>query len=100
MSRRTTSPAASSRWWRWRARVFILFLDAYHVGAISSRVISKPLVDTLDNLIGEDDLVGVMTPDMSALDVTFARKTTTVQGMLERYWWGERDLTLPKDPVE
>jgi VWFA-related protein len=83
-----------------RARVFILFLDAYHVGAISSRVISKPLVDTLDNLIGEDDLVGVMTPDMSALDVTFARKTTTVQGTLERYWWGERDLTLPKDPVE
>ena len=83
-----------------RARVFILFLDAYHVGAISSRAISKPLVDTLDNLIGEDDLVGVMTPDMSALDVTFARKTMTVQGMLERYWWGERDLTLPKDPVE
>ena len=83
-----------------RARVFVLFLDAYHVGAISSRVISKPLVDTLDNLIGEDDLVGVMTPDMSALDVTFARKTTTVQGILERYWWGERDLTLPKDPVE
>jgi len=83
-----------------RARVFVLFLDAYHVGGISSRAISKPLVDTLDNLIGEDDLVGVMTPDMSALDVTFARKTTTVKGILDRYWWGERDIALPKDPVE
>jgi VWFA-related protein len=83
-----------------RARVFVLFLDTYHVGPISSRIISKPLIDTLDKLIGQDDLVGVMTPDMSALDVTFARKTTTIAGILERYWWGERDLGLPKDPVE
>jgi VWFA-related protein len=83
-----------------RARVFVLFLDTYHVEPIYSRTIRKPLVDTLDRLIGADDLVGVMTPDMSALDVTFARRTTTIQGILDRYWWGERDLAVPKDPVE
>ena len=44
--------------------------------------IRKPLVDALDKVIGADDLVGVMTPEMSASDITFARKTTTIDGML------------------
>jgi VWFA-related protein len=83
-----------------RSRVFVLFLDAGHVGLASSRTIRKPLVDTLDDLIGADDLVGVMTSDMSASDVTFARKTTTIQGFLERYWWGNRDRLNSADPVE
>jgi len=83
-----------------RARVFVLFLDAAHVAPASSRTIRKPLVDALDDLIGPDDLVGVMTPDMSAADVTFARKTTTIQGILDRYWWGDRDRLKSEDPAE
>jgi len=52
-------------------------------------------------MIGEDDLVGVMTPEMSAGGITFARRTTTVEGMLSRYWyWGERDRLNSKDPEE
>jgi VWFA-related protein len=83
-----------------RARVFVLFLDIGHVSQVNSRVISGPLVNALDNLIGPDDLVGVMTPDMSAADVTFARKTTSIRSVLERSWWGENDLEAPKDPIE
>jgi VWFA-related protein len=83
-----------------RARVFVLFLDIGHVELGSSRVIRKPLVDALDGMIGQDDLIGVMTPEMSATNVTFARRTTTVQGILDRYWWGERDRLNPVDPVE
>ena len=83
-----------------RARVFVLFLDVGHVDQINSRIISGPLVRALDNLIGPDDLVGVMTPQMSAADVTFARKTTSIRAFLDREWWGERDLNSPKDPVE
>jgi VWFA-related protein len=83
-----------------RARVFVLFLDIGHVNQANSRIISGPLVNALDNLIGPDDLVGVMTPDMSAADVTFARKTMSIRSVLERSWWGESDLTSPKDPVE
>ena len=82
-----------------RARVFVLFLDAAHVGLASSRTIQKPLVDALDDLIGLDDLVGVMTSDMSSADVTFARKTISLQGMLER-WWGDRDRLASTDPIE
>src|SRR5260370_4961620 len=41
------------------------------------------------------------TPEMSARDVTFARKTTTIEGFLTRVWtWGDRDRTEPVDPVE
>lgn len=83
-----------------RARVFVLFLDYHHVELEASHNIRKPLVDALDRIIGADDLVGVMTPEMSASDITFARKTTTIDGFLTRYWyWGERDR-ISSDPVE
>src|SRR5437762_740390 len=84
-----------------RSRVFVLFLDIYHVGIEGSRNIRKPLVDALDRVIGVDDLVGVMTPEMSARDIAFARKTTTIEGMLTRHWyWGERGQLISKDPEE
>jgi VWFA-related protein len=84
-----------------RARLIILFLDTYHVEIEGSHNIRKPLVDALDKLIGPDDLVAVMTPEMSATDITFARKTTTIDGFLTRYWhWGERSRSIPADPVD
>jgi VWFA-related protein len=84
-----------------RGRLFVLFLDTYHVDVAGSRAIQKPLIDALNRMIAEDDLVGVMTPEMSANDVTFARKTTTIEGFLTRYWhWGERDRLNPPDPED
>ena len=84
-----------------RARVFVVFLDVYHVEVGGSHNIRKPLIDTLNRIIGQDDLVGVMTPEMSANDVAFARRTTTIEGMLTKYWtWGERDKISLKDPEE
>ena len=84
-----------------RARVFVVFLDTYHVDIGGSHNIRRPLIDALDRVIGPDDLVGVMTPEMSATDITFARKTTTIEGFLTRYWhWGERDRIVPPDPED
>jgi VWFA-related protein len=84
-----------------RARVFVLFLDIGHVSVAGSHNIRKPIVDSLDKVIGADDLVGLMTPEMSARDVAFGRKTTTIDGLLTRYWhWGERDRLNPVDPQE
>jgi VWFA-related protein len=84
-----------------RARVFVLFLDVNHVSIEGSNRIRKPLVDALDRLIGPDDLVAVMTPDMAARDIAFARKTTTIDGILTRYWyWGQRDRLNSIDPQE
>jgi VWFA-related protein len=81
-----------------RARLFVLFLDTYHVDVAASHNIRRPLVEALDRVIGQDDLVGVMTPEMSARDVTFARRTTSIDGFLTRHWhWGERDRLTPPD---
>jgi VWFA-related protein len=84
-----------------RARVLVLFLDLYHVDVAASHNIRKPLVDALDRVIGADDMVGVMTPEMSPTDIAFARKTTTIEGFLEKYWhWGERDRSISTDPED
>ena len=84
-----------------RARVFILFLDYYHVDVGGSSNMREKLVDALDRFLGPEDLFAVMTPEMSARDLSFARKTTTTRGMLEKYWtWGERDQLIAKDPQD
>jgi VWFA-related protein len=84
-----------------RARVFVLFLDPAHVEVDGSARIRKPLVEALDKFLGVDDLIGVMTPEMSPNDLTFSRKTTSIETMLTRYWyWGERDRLNPSDPAE
>ncbi len=83
-----------------RARVFVIFLDYYHVDVAGSRNMRDTLVNALDRFLGPEDLFAVMTPEMSARDLSFARKTTTTRGMLEKYWtWGERDQLIPRDPA-
>jgi VWFA-related protein len=84
-----------------RARVFVLFLDTYHVGNEGSHRIRTPLIRLLNRAIGPDDLVGVMTPEMSAANLTLARRTTTIEGFLTKDWtWGRRfDITFV-DPIE
>jgi VWFA-related protein len=83
-----------------RARVFVLFLDIKHVEGDASRRIARPLVNALNRLIGPDDYVAAMTPGMSARDITFARRRTSIESVLSREWWGERDRTNFSDPVE
>ncbi len=84
-----------------RARVFVLFLDVYHVELGASHNIRQQLVRALDRLIGPDDLIAVMTPEMSATDLAFGRKTTSIEGMLTRFWhWGERGRLIATDPED
>ncbi len=84
-----------------RARVFVVFLDTAHVSIDDSHKIRQPLVDALNTLIGPDDVFAVMTPEMSARDIVFARKTTSIERMLARYWtWGERNEPVGRDPQE
>src|SRR6478736_2906591 len=48
------------------ARLFTLFFDRFFVQLEGSYHAQKPIIDTLDKVIGPDDMVGVMTPEMSA----------------------------------
>ena len=84
-----------------RARVFVLFLDVYHVELEAAHNVREQLTKALDRLIGPDDLIAVMTPEMSATDLAFGRKTTTVEGMLTRFWdWSERGRLIAVDPKD
>ena len=47
------------------ARVFTLFFDRWQVSLSGSYRAQKPIIETLDRVIGPDDLIGVMTPEMS-----------------------------------
>jgi VWFA-related protein len=84
-----------------RSRIFIVFLDTYHTEISGSHRMRSVLVNMLDRLIGPDDLFGVMTPEMSAAEVTLSRKTVTTEAMLSKYWyWGRRDRITDRDPEE
>lgn len=84
-----------------RGRVFVLFLDTYHTSVAGSQRMRTALNTLLDRILGPDDLVGVMTPDMSSRDVTFARRTDTIASMLSNDWmWGRRDRPTQLDPEE
>jgi VWFA-related protein len=84
-----------------RGRLFVIFLDTYHIDYGGSHRVQRPLVNLLNRIIGPDDMFAVMTPDMSAADITFARKTGTVAGYLSKYWfWGQRERLYPDDPSE
>ena len=58
-----------------RNRVFVIFLDGPHVTVAGSHAIAEPLIRLINRILGPDDLVGVMTPDMSASEVVLARRT-------------------------
>src|SRR5262245_25367129 len=46
------------------ARLFTLFFDTLHVSLSGSYHAQNAVVGTLDKVIGQDDLVGAMTPEM------------------------------------
>jgi VWFA-related protein len=83
-----------------RRRVFVLFLDNQHVGVEGSHAIKEPLIELMTRIMGDDDLVGVMTPDMSPSHLTFGRRTEVIErGLRENWPWGRR-TTLMLDERE
>ena len=84
-----------------RARVFVLFLDTYHVGQASAVNIRRPLINMLNRLAGPEDLIALMTPDMAASDITFTRRTDRIADLIDRAgFWGQRNELIKKDPID
>lgn len=84
-----------------QARLFVLFMDVWHVQREGSFRAQAPLTRLLDRTIGQDDLVGVMHPDMAARSMAFGRRMDTVAGLLKNHWyWGERGTVVTSDPRE
>jgi VWFA-related protein len=83
------------------ARVFTLYFDNLRVSLPGSYHAQKPIIETLDKVIGPDDMVGVMTPQMSPSSITYSRRTSSIERMVTDTWtWGKRDSMIPQSPQE
>src|SRR5688500_15866616 len=84
-----------------RARVLVIFVDTYHTTIEGSANMRLPLVRFLDRLLGPDDLVALMTPEMAATDISFGRKDAAISNIMQSDWaWGRRGRVADEDPKE
>ena len=75
--------------------MFVIFLDTGNVGIPGAHDINGPIKELLTRLLGPDDLIGLMTPDMSPDQITFARKTQAIeQGLTENWAWGRKGTLI------
>ena len=70
-------------------RVFVLYLDAFHVDFSGSHAVRVPITDLLNRMMGPQDLFGVMTPYLGIKDLLLGQSTLSIQEQLEKYpYWG------------
>jgi VWFA-related protein len=69
-----------------RRRVFVIFLDDYHIARESARFVRAPLVEFLERTIGPSDLFAAMTPDISVRDLVFGQRLETIEAALADFW--------------
>ena len=75
-----------------RRRVFVVFLDTYHVTRAGSMVVREALQTFLKSALGADDLVAYMTPNMSGGDISFSSSTDPLLAYLDANpQWGLAD---------
>lgn len=80
-----------------RYRVFVLYLDAFHVSFDGSHRTSLPIVDFLNRMIGPRDLFGVLTPAQSVDNLLLGQLTQTIQQQLTDHRdWGIADRYEPQ----
>ena len=83
------------------SRLFTLFFDRFHVTVGGAYHANKPIVQTLDRVIGQDDMVGVMTPEMSPNSITYSRRTINIERFVTDTWaWGIKDRVATFSPQE
>ncbi len=83
------------------ARLFTVFFDRFHVSVAGSYRANKPIVEALDKIIGADDMVGVMTPEMSPTAIIYSRRTSSIERMITDNWaWGIKDQVAQRSPRE
>jgi VWFA-related protein len=76
------------------SRVFVLYLDTYHLpGLLNEGVNQYPARDAvrtwMRSLLGEDDIVGFLTPELDAETMTFTRRTSAIDDFLRERWMRE-----------
>src|SRR5262245_19513795 len=74
------------------ARLFTLFFDTFHVSLTGSYRAQAPVVTMLDKVVGQDDLIGAMTPEMSPINIVYGHRRSSIEQFVKETWtWGQRD---------
>lgn len=81
-----------------RRRVFVLFVDTWHSQIGSSMAARKAFKSFIERLVGPDDLMAGMTPEMSPEALAFGSRTEALDSFLDSVW-GRRD-SIVQDPEE
>jgi VWFA-related protein len=72
-------------------RVFVLYLDAFHVDFAGSHRVSAPIGELLNRMMGPQDLFGVLTPAQTVKDLLLGQLTQTIEEQLATSNWGLAD---------
>ncbi len=84
-----------------RNRVFLLYIDRYHLHLGGSFNARRAIVDLLNRVLAPNDLFAVLTTGVPANILAFGRRTDTIEDQLNQYWWelAERGSNR-RDPEE
>ena len=82
------------------ARSFVVFLDTPHMRFEGARNVRVALVRFLDRLLDDDDVIGVMTPDIAPGDIEFGPKATLMPRIMQDETLWERARVGARDPKE
>ncbi len=85
-----------------RNRVFVIYLDLYHVEPRGGVLTGPPLVEFLRQFIGPADLFTVLTPLQYVSAFVFSRRIDTIESELRSnvYWGQDRPGMLMHTPHE
>jgi VWFA-related protein len=74
-------------------RVFVFFLDDYHVRRVNSMVVREPLMRFIQNQLRPNDIVAIMYPLTPVSDLSFTRNHNAIMGAIERFEGRKFDYT-------
>lgn len=80
-------------------RVFVIFLDDYHVSREAAMRVREPLVRFVRRRLGPNDLIAIMYPLTTVQELTFTRDRDAVVDELQRFE-GRRGDLMPRNRAE
>jgi VWFA-related protein len=85
-----------------RHRVFVIYLDLYHIGVRGSYLTAAPLIEFLRSVVGPADVFTVLTPLQYVSAFVFTRRIDTIEAELrDNIYWGQaRGGMLVHTPFE
>jgi VWFA-related protein len=82
-------------------RVFVLYLDAFHVDFAGGHRTKVPIKELLNRMMGPQDLFGVLTPVQTPKDLLLGQLTQSIEEQLDQLpMWGLSDRQLAVDQIE